>query len=69
MDSKKKKISAAEQEAFLRAQEWVLKIHKSQIEKGLRPADGVEEVEEVDIVSDIKKVIEEVKEVIEKDPV
>jgi len=50
-------------EASRVAQEWAKQIHLSQIAKGLRPADGEPDDDEVvDIVKEVKEVIEEVKE-------
>tara|TARA_R110000772_G_scaffold205895_2_gene316528 strand:- start:873 stop:1124 length:252 start_codon:yes stop_codon:yes gene_type:complete len=43
-----KNISGTKEEGHRIAQEWAKEIHKSQIAKGLRPADGESEEEEVE---------------------
>ena len=56
----KKVISEQQAEAHRVAQAWAKEIHKSQIAKGLRPADG--ESEEEDIVENVKQVIVDLSE-------
>tara|TARA_R110000782_G_scaffold81202_3_gene160541 strand:+ start:1684 stop:1944 length:261 start_codon:yes stop_codon:yes gene_type:complete len=57
----KKVISDIKAETYRRGQEWADAIHKSQVEKGLRPP-AAEDLKDEDIVAEVDKVVVEVSE-------
>ena len=59
----KKVISEKQAETYRRGAEWADAIHKSQVEKGLRPP-AAEDLKDRDIVVEVEKVVVEVEKVV-----
>ena len=57
----KKVISEKQAETYRKANEWADAIHKSQVEKGLRPS-AAEDLKDGDIVAEVEKIVVEVSE-------